>query len=66
MQNTACAALHAWGRRQLKQPSTWRGLAFIATALGANISPELAHQIVAVGVSVAGAIDVMKNDAKAP
>ncbi len=64
MGNTACSMIYEWGKRQLKQPSTWRGFALLATASGVSISPEQAHAIVALGATLAGAIDVFKNDEK--
>lgn len=66
MNNTFCSVVGRWARRQLKQPSTYRGLVLLATAAGANISPEMVHSVVAVGASVAGLIDVLKNDEKQP
>lgn len=61
---TACGLLHGWAKRQLRQPSTWRGLALVATAAGVNVSPETMHQVVTVGVALAGLIDIAKNDSK--
>lgn len=61
---TACAVLHGWAKRQLKQPSTWRGLALIATAAGVHFDPAMVQSVISVGAAVAGAIDVFKNDEK--
>lgn len=41
---------------RLKEPSTWRGLIMIATALGVNISPDLQNAIVSTGLLVAGVV----------
>ncbi|WP_198013921.1 hypothetical protein [Desulforegula conservatrix] len=41
---------------RLKEPSTWRGLVLIATALGAKISPDQAEAIVLVGIGIVGLI----------
>lgn len=41
---------------RLKEPSTWRGLVLIATALGAKISPDQAEAIVVAGLFLVGAI----------
>ncbi len=41
---------------RLQEPSTWRGLVLIATALGAVLSPDQQEAIVAGGLLVAGLI----------
>jgi len=41
---------------RLKEPSTWRGLAILATVFGININPEQVNAIVTVGGCVIGAI----------
>lgn len=41
---------------RLKEPSTWRGLVLIATALGVNISPDQTTAIVSIGIGIAGVI----------
>jgi len=46
----------------LKQESTWRGIIAIATAAGVTISPDLATHIIAVGLSLIGAINIGKKD----
>lgn len=45
-----------------KEPSTWRGLILILTAVGVPIAPALAESIVAVGLAVAGLIGVAAPD----
>lgn len=45
-----------------KEPSTWRGLILILTAIGVPIAPALAESIVAVGLAVAGLIGVATPD----
>lgn len=50
--------------RYLKQPSTWKGLVSIATGFGVALSPEQIAAIVAVGVSVVGAIDTFWDEDK--
>ena len=45
-----------------KEPSTWRGLILILTAVGVPIAPALAESIVAVGLAVAGLIGVATPD----
>ena len=46
----------------LGQESTWRGIIGILTAAGAVISPELAGNIIAVGLAIMGTINVVKKD----
>lgn len=43
---------------RMREPSTWRGLVLLATALGVSISPEMGEAIVSAGLSVAGIIAV--------
>lgn len=64
MNQTLCGMLYGWGKRQLRQPSTWRGLALVATAAGVNVSPETMHQVITAGAAVAGIIDVMIDETK--
>jgi hypothetical protein len=41
-----------------KEPSTWRGLILVLTAIGVPIAPAMADAIVAAGLAVAGLIGV--------
>lgn len=41
-----------------KEPSTWRGFLLFLTAIGIPIAPELASNIVTVGLGVAGIIGI--------
>lgn len=45
-----------------KEPSTWRGLVLILTALGVPLAPPMADAIVAVGLAVAGMIGAALPD----
>ena len=45
-----------------KEPSTWRGLVYLLTALGVPLAPALAEQIVTAGLAVAGLIAVTTAD----
>ena len=47
---------------RLKEPSTWRGIIAVLTALGVTISPEQTEAIVAVGLSVMGLIGIFSPD----
>jgi hypothetical protein len=49
---------------RLKEPSTWRGLAVLATAAGVTFSPEQMEAIVPVGLAVAGVIGVLAPERK--
>lgn len=41
---------------RLQEPSTWRGLVLIATALGAVLSPDQQEAIVSGGLLLAGLV----------
>ena len=41
-----------------KEPSTWRGLVLILTAIGVPIAPAMADAIITAGLAVAGLIGV--------
>ena len=45
-----------------KEPSSWRGLVFLATAAGVNIAPDLTNAIISAGMSIAGLIGVLTAD----
>ena len=45
-----------------KEPSTWRGLILLLTALGIPVAPELANAIVTIGLAAAGAIGIATPD----
>ena len=47
-----------------KEASTWRGVIMLLTAVGLNISPEMADAIISVGIAVAGAVGVLFPDSK--
>lgn len=47
---------------RLKEPSTWRGIIMLLTALGLSIEPELATAIVTAGVSAVGLVGVVTRD----
>jgi hypothetical protein len=46
-----------------KEPSTWRGLVLLLTAVGVPIAPAMAEAIIAAGLAVAGLIGVATPDA---
>lgn len=45
-----------------KEPSTWRGLVLLLTAIGVPIAPAMAEAIISVGLAVAGLIGVAAPD----
>lgn len=49
---------------QAREPSTWRGLVLIATALGAVLSPDQQEAIVSGGLLLAGLVGAALPDAK--
>ena len=49
---------------KLNETSTWRGLILIATALGVQLEPELQNHIVAGGLAIVGAINIVRKERK--
>jgi len=47
---------------RLAENSTWRGLILVTTALGVQLSPELASAIVAAGLGLVGLINVLRKE----
>lgn len=47
---------------RVKEPSSWRGLFLILTAIGVPVAPEMAEAIITVGLGVVGAIGVAAPD----
>lgn len=47
---------------RLQEPSTWRAIILILTACGVPIAPELANQVIAAGIGIAGVIGVVTPD----
>lgn len=45
-----------------REPSTWRGLILLLTAIGVPIAPDLVEPIVSVGLAAAGLIGVVTAD----
>ena len=55
---------YKWLRDRLSEPSTYRGLTWLLTAVGITVSPALAGAIAAAGMAVVGIIDSIKADHK--
>lgn len=47
---------------RLKEPSTWRGIIGLLTALGVYIKPEIGEAIIALGMALAGGVAVLTPD----
>ena len=47
-----------------KQSSTWKGIFALLTAFGVVVQPDLANAIIALGLSVIGLVDVIRNPHK--
>lgn len=51
---------------RLSENSTWRGLLMLGTAVGLKTNPEMAEQIITVGLSAVGLINVLRKAPKSP
>ena len=47
---------------RLQEPSTWRGITLLLTALGIPLAPELVDAVIAAGLAVTGLIGVATKD----
>lgn len=47
---------------RLKEPSTWRGLTALLTAIGVALSPEQVNAIVSAGLALMGVLGVFTKD----
>jgi len=45
-----------------KEPSSWRGLVLVLTAIGVPLAPGVADAIISVGLAIAGLIGVATVD----
>lgn len=48
----------------LQQPSTWKGIVMVLSASGVGIAPALATQIILVGTSMFGLIEIVRDENK--
>ncbi len=46
----------------LEEPSTWRGLTLLGTALGISLFPEHLQSLLVVGMSLTGLIGILIPD----
>jgi hypothetical protein len=51
-----------WLIARLREPSTWRGLVWLATSLGLTLSPEAWEYIIAIGMAAAGLLGVILKE----
>lgn len=51
-----------WLLNRLREPSTWRGLIWLLTALGMSLSPEAQGHIITIGVASAGLVGVLSSE----
>jgi hypothetical protein len=49
---------------RLKEPSTWRGLLALATALGVKLHPEMQEAILSTGLALIGLINMVRVERK--
>jgi hypothetical protein len=47
---------------RLKEPSTWRGLTALLTAVGVALSPDQVNAIVSAGLALMGFLGVFTKD----
>jgi hypothetical protein len=47
---------------RLKEPSTWRGVFALLTALGLKLHPEMQEAILATGLALIGLINVFRKE----
>ena len=45
-----------------KEPSSWRGLMLVLTAIGVPLAPAMADAIISAGLAIAGLIGVVAAD----
>lgn len=48
-----------------REPSSWRGLVWLLTALGVSLDPDAAAALMSAGASLAGLIGVLVRDPRA-
>lgn len=49
---------------RFREPSTWRGLAALATAFGLKVAPEMQEGVIGTGLAVIGLINVLRKERK--
>ena len=54
--------MRAYLVERLREPSTWRGLTLLLTALGVPLAPGVSDAIIAAGLGIAGLIGALAPD----
>jgi hypothetical protein len=54
--------LFDWMIDRLREPSTYKGLTGLLSAIGISVSPEMTAQIAAVGISVVSFIEIFRRE----
>ena len=54
--------MNARWQQLLREPSTYRGLVWLATAAGIALSPEQQQVLITLGAAIAGAIGIFFTD----
>ena len=54
--------MKAYVLERLKEPSTWRGIVLLLTALGVPLAPGIADAVIAAGLAVVGLIGAVTPD----
>ena len=54
--------MKAYVLERMKEPSTWRGLTLLLTALGIPLAPGVSDAIIAAGLGIAGLIGAQTPD----
>ena len=55
-----------WILARLAENSTWRGIILLLTAAGVSIKPEIANQIITLGLAAVGLINIIRKAPNAP
>ena len=51
-----------WLINRLREPSTWRGLIWLATAAGVSLAPDAWEYISTIGIALAGLLGIVLAD----
>lgn len=47
---------------RLKEPSTWRGILAMVTAVGVKLHPELQEAIISAGLALIGLVNIFRKE----
>lgn len=50
---------------RLKEPSTWRGILAMVTAVGVKLHPEMQEAIISAGLALIGMVNIFREERKA-